>query len=167
MARWHIARRLKTIRPSYNRFKRAGNIWVSHIIPRWGVLPPDFIPWAPGIVVPSQALLRRLGCKTGRAFPPGWRRLGLRDRDDYSDGSGWGLSVMRCGNFWCIKNGGGVLVFDFASQPICTRNHIDAMYLAEAAKKFYPHRRSKKIAAWPFGPPVRWFSYRPSYATYI
>ena len=52
-----VAQRLAAAMPQYDFLRQHGSAYVCEIIPREGLLPPDFVPWAPGVVVASRTLL--------------------------------------------------------------------------------------------------------------
>jgi hypothetical protein len=90
----------------------------------------DFVPWAPGIAVASDYLLRAANYDPGSRRPPGWTQHSARLfrkllHRNY-------LTVSRCGEFWLVERQiEEVLVYRYGSLPIVTRNYQAAMRLAE------------------------------------
>ena len=90
-------------------------------------LKADFVPWAPGIVIASDYLLRSAGQNSTSGRPKGWRLQ--PSWGDYRKGS---LFVRKHGKFWMVEdNNQNVLVFTYGSMPVCTRTYEAAMWLAE------------------------------------
>lgn len=94
-------------------------------------LPADFVPWAPGVIVASDYLLRAAGYRPGSRCPSGWypaRQPGVVTKALYQNR----LKVRSCGKFWRIERAEcEVLAFPFGSLPVVTRTREAAMYLAE------------------------------------
>ena len=88
-------------------------------------LPNDFTPWAPGIVTPSDYLLRAVGSRLG-----GWEctNPGVYRKILYGNK----LLVRGCGEFWTIERQiETTLAYKFGPLPIFARTHDAAMQLAE------------------------------------
>ena len=116
-------------------------------------LKADFVPWAPGIVVASDYLLRTAESSNSRR-PPNWRKH--RRWGYFQKGA---LVVRKRGEFWFVESAGGyVLVFRYGTMPVCTRTHQPAMRLAQ---HFFV--RSQYIFEWlPLRPDgMRWVRSKP------
>jgi hypothetical protein len=93
-------------------------------------LPDDFVPWAPGIVVASDYLLRAAGSRPGLAPPEGWSPGQPDVFTKVMHGNR--LMVRGCGEFWTVeRETNEVLAFIFGSMPMFTRTCQAAMRLAE------------------------------------
>lgn len=100
---------------------------VADVIPRAAArLPPNYIPWAPGIVIASDHLLRAAGNNPN--FPVDWRRSSAQDSFKMTHGPN---IVRKRGDFWAIESKYRALVFSYGSMPICTRTLEQALSLAE------------------------------------
>jgi hypothetical protein len=104
-------------------------------------LPTDFVPWAPGIVLPSEYLLRAARQKCGRGSqhrPKGWSS---RPCNSFAKSVfGNFLKVSQCGQLWGIERDcNEALVFRFGSMPVFTQTSDDAMLLVE-----YCHPRARR-----------------------
>jgi hypothetical protein len=103
-------------------------------------LPAKFVPWAPGIVIASDDLL-----KVARHTPRlqhNWhrhRRYGYYERAK--------LIVRERSGFWFMECEHHVLVFRYGSMPICTRTHQAAIDLFE-----YILPQSQNVFERPLGP---------------
>ena len=92
-------------------------------------LPDDFVPWAPGVVIASDYLLRAAGYCSGSLPPDGWcsgrpgfTRVIFRNR----------LTIRECGEFWFIERETcEVLAHSYGSLPVFNRTYQAAMWLAE------------------------------------
>jgi hypothetical protein len=90
-------------------------------------LNADFVPWAPGIVIASDHLLRSAGHNPNSRRPPRWRKH--RRWGYFMKGA---LIVRKRGDFWFVEIAGpSVLVFRYGSMPVCTRTYQAAMRLAQ------------------------------------
>jgi hypothetical protein len=111
--------------------KEASQFQIAEIIERSDTdLRDDFVPWAPGMVVASDYLLRAAGHYPGACRPQGWSRQsdGLFRKPLHR----WYLTVSRCGEFWLIEREiEEVLVYHYGSLPVVTRSYQAAMRLAE------------------------------------
>jgi hypothetical protein len=128
----------------YQAFRRSLHPYVSEAILRDQTeLPPDFVAWAPGVVVASDHLLRAAGWRPGARRPPGWRKgKGLEDTF-FNDGE-FRLMVRGCGEFWTVERDSEiVLVFRFGFQPVFTRTVEGAMYLGEACRNSFRNSQPK------------------------
>ena len=118
-------------------------------------LKADFVPWAPGIVIASDYLLRTAGyTSTASHRPPRWRKH--RRWGYFRKGP---IVVRKRDEFWFVESAfGDVLVFRYGSMPICTRTHQAAMKLAEHYLK-----RSQYTFNWlPLQPDgLRWIKSKP------
>jgi hypothetical protein len=107
-------------------------------------LPDWFVPFARGVVIASNALLREAGHHNGMYRPRGWVNYHcdvFRWMIDWDPNNARWLLVRQCNNQglwtverWCKKrthgNADEVLVHQFASTPIFTRSYQAAMRLA-------------------------------------
>jgi hypothetical protein len=104
---------------------------VAEVIERSNTeLPDDFVPWAPGIVIASDYLLRAAGYHPGSRRPEGWSpgNPGVFTKVTYRNR----LTVRGCGEFWIIERETcEVLAYTYGSLPIVTRTYQAAMRLAE------------------------------------
>jgi hypothetical protein len=153
--------RLSKTMQSYEQFTMKGSIYVAEIIPRKGVLPADFVPWAPGIIVPSELLLRMAGCRSKSLRPRGWREIRCGSFCRKTNPQNY--LVNRCGDFWGIeRENSETLVFGFGAQPIFTRNKEDAVRLAEVCrtKTMSEYRPSLLL-------PMRWVPSEPNGAMWL
>jgi hypothetical protein len=157
-----VATRLAAAMPQYVFLEQCGSAYVSEIIPRHRLLPPNFVPWAPGVVVASQSLLDRCGCQADATAPHGWRRK--RPDEFHKKANPYNLYVARCGDFWGIeRENDWTLVFSFASMPVFTRTKEDAMRLAEACQTEWGNNRPQIRTV----PPVRWVPSEPGGIRYV
>jgi hypothetical protein len=104
-------------------------------------LPDGFMPLARGAVVPSDIVLRQVGCRPSSHRPPYWTHP-TPDLFEFSQGQ-WGLAVERVGNFWIAKRWeravrgfpapgpDEVPVFPFGSTPVCSRAYQPIMRVAQ------------------------------------
>jgi hypothetical protein len=93
-------------------------------------MPDDFVPWAPGIVIPSDYLLRAAEHRAGSRRPEGWS---LEKPDVFTKVMyGNRLMVRGCGKFWTAERElDEVLGFPFGPLPVFTRTDQAAMRLVE------------------------------------
>jgi len=101
---------------------------IGEVIPRENTQPKaDFVPWAPGVVIASDYLLRRSGHTPTSRRPPRWRKH--RRWGYFMKGA---LIVRKRSDFWFVEMAGAsVLVFRYGSMPVCTRTYQAAMRLAQ------------------------------------
>jgi hypothetical protein len=124
-----IAQRQNVLSQSWQTFLQDPPTYsIAEIIERENAqLKADFVPWAPGIVIASDYLLRIAGHRPTSRRPPKWhkhRRWGYFIK-------GY-LVVRKRGEFWFVETAeSDVLVFIYGSLPICTRTYQEAMRLAE------------------------------------
>ena len=126
----------------------SSKMYQSHLIDelidreKCGCFPDWFVPLAPGVMIAGDELLRQAGHHRGMHRPRGWSPFGsdyytkvirrYRNSPLLPDL----LAVRRCDKhkWWMIERRiaevNEVLVFDFASIPILTRNYASAMRLA-------------------------------------
>jgi hypothetical protein len=93
-------------------------------------MPDDFVPWAPGVVIASDYLLRAAGHRPGLRRPEGWSP----GKPDVFTKVMYGnrLMVRGCGEFWTAERElDEVLAFPFGPLPVFTRTSQAAMRLAE------------------------------------
>jgi hypothetical protein len=127
-----IAERQKTIAESWQSFlKYPLPIAIAEVVKRKKAkLPPDYLPWAPAVVIASDYLLRTAGHTSTSGRPTGWRLQ--RSSGDYK--KGWRSFVRKRGQYWMVEDDGlykCVLAFSFGSMPVCTRTPEAVMRLAE------------------------------------
>jgi len=147
-----VTERREAISRDLKAFQRdASPFLVEEVIARrrtW--LPDDLAPWAPGVVLASDYLLRASNYRQGARRPRGWlsRCKGgvfLKFPDDRSH-----LRVRQCGQFWTVERTvncvGEMLAYPYGPLPIFTRTYQAAMRLAE-----YCHRRPRGT-----GSSLRW-----------
>ena len=131
--RQRISDRSSTILRDWETFRREKfPVVVADVIERdQSGLPADFVPWAPGIVVASDYLLRAAGYRPGSSHPEGWYpsvERGVITKSMHRNR----LKVRPCGKFWRIERAEcEVLAFPFGSLPVVTRTKEAAMYLAD------------------------------------
>jgi hypothetical protein len=93
-------------------------------------LPSYFCPWAPGIVIAGDRLLRAAGYRPGTRGPGGWSE----GQPDVFTKVIYGnrLMVRGCGKLWTIeRENEETLAFNFGPVPMFTRTRQAAMRLAE------------------------------------
>jgi hypothetical protein len=94
-------------------------------------LPDDFVPWAPGVVVASDYLLRAASYRPGSGCPEAWypaAEPGVFTKAMHRNR----LKVHPCGEFWRIERAEcEVLAYSFGSLPVVTRTAEAAMRLGE------------------------------------
>jgi hypothetical protein len=140
---------------TYDEFRRTLSSYIAEAIERSKTeLPPDFVAWAPGIVVASDHLLRVANYRPGSPPPQGWC---LERPDVYTkvlrDNR---LMVRGCGEFWTVEREvHEILVFNYGSQPVFTRSYVEAMHMAE----FFHTNRCDPFPAFPH---LRWIPWTPS-----
>jgi hypothetical protein len=127
-----IDERRKTLSESWQSFlKDPLPISIAEVIQRAKAkLPPDYLPWAPAVVIASDYLLRTAGHTSTSGRPTGWRLQ--RSSGDYK--KGWWSFVRKRGQYWTVEGDSlykCVLVLSFGSMPVCTRTSEAAMRLAE------------------------------------
>jgi len=119
-----------------NFLKRPTTVLVAEVIERSKAMLPDwFAPWAPGIVVASDYLLRAAGYHLGSRRPKGW----IQERPDLFTKAKYGneLRVRKCGEFWTVERQNvQMLAFPFGPVPVFTRTPQAAMRLAEYCHPF-------------------------------
>jgi hypothetical protein len=137
---------------------------IADVIDRRKIGLPDwFVPFARGVAIASNALLREAGHRSGMYRPRGWLNYNVdmfRSMIDWDPNNARWLLVRQCAKqgLWTIErwrkkrthgNADEVLVHEFGSTPIFTRSYQAAMRLA-----MYCHEN---------GPPVglRWISACP------
>ena len=122
-------------------------------------IAPWFVPLARGMAVASHTLLRRVGYRPGKACPSGWWEQSpdyflLRIR------FGCFLMVRECDetNLWTVErlwaerrhvDDDEVLVHEFGSTPIVTRNPYSSMLLAVYCHENLPPNGLRWIKASP------------------
>ena len=127
-----IAERQNAVSKDWRRFLRQRLSYsIGKVVNRRKAkLPTDFVPWAPGIVMASDHLLRLAGYHSRSGRPKGWRLQPSRGeyRKDWPS-----LLVRNHGKFWTVEEylSESVLVFIYGSMPVCTRTYEEAMWLAE------------------------------------
>jgi hypothetical protein len=88
-------------------------------------LPDDFTPWAPGVVIPSDHLLRQIGPHSRdweSTHPDVYRKILHGNK----------LLVRGCGKLWTVERQiDTVLAYRFGPLPVFTRTPEAAMRLAE------------------------------------
>jgi len=111
--------------------ERPPTVLIAEVIERSKTdMPDDFVPWAPGIVIPSDYLLRAAGHRPGSRRPEGWSQ----GKPDVFTKRMYGnqLMVRGCGEFWTAERElNEVLGFPFGPLPVFTRTLQAAMRLAE------------------------------------
>ncbi len=111
--------------------ERPPTVLIAEVIERSKTdMPDDFVPWAPGIVIPSDYLLRAAGHRPGSRRPEGWS---LEKPDVFTKVMyGNRLMVRGCGKFWTAERElDEVLGFPFGPLPVFTRTDQAAMRLVE------------------------------------
>jgi hypothetical protein len=108
-------------------------------------MPGDYLPGAPGVIIPGEPVLSAAGYVAGSNRPREWRRL---SPGNYRKKVGKHvLMVRQCGGskseHWTVERldedcNLEALVFSFGSAPIFARNHQAAMRLAEHCHRCYP-----------------------------
>jgi hypothetical protein len=121
-----IDERLKTLSKSWHTFlKHPKHHCIGMVVEREKTnLPAKFVPWAPGIVIVSDYLLRVAGQAPYSEF---WRR---HPRHGYYYCKNTNLVVRERSGFWFMESGSDVVVFVYASMPVCTRTHREAINLS-------------------------------------
>jgi len=96
-----IAERQNELSKSWQSFlKQRSTYSIGKIVNRRNTkLPPNFVPWAPGIVMASDYLLRLAGYHSKSGRPKFWRLQPSRGR--YRKGL-W-LFVRNHGKFWTVE----------------------------------------------------------------
>jgi hypothetical protein len=127
-----IAERRSAVLKDWSPFlKCVSPFVVSTVIDRSKTnLPDDFVPWAPGVVVPSDYLLQAARYHPGSAPLVGWYpgELGAFIKAMHRNR----LKVQPCGEFWRIERAEcEVLAYTFGSLPVVTRTAEAAMRLAD------------------------------------
>jgi hypothetical protein len=93
-------------------------------------LPAWFAPWAPGVVIASDYLLKAAGHRPRSRRPEGWSEG--KNPDVFTKGMhGNQLMVRGCGEFWTVERFDEVLACPFGPLPVFTRTSHAAMRLAE------------------------------------
>src|SRR5262249_15684526 len=85
-----------------NFLMRPTTVLVAEVIERSEAMLPDwFAPWAPGIVVASDYLLRAAGYHPGARRPGGW----IKERPDLFTKVKYGneLITRKCSEFWTVQ----------------------------------------------------------------
>ena len=139
-----IVERRKAVAKGWQFFVRQSSPFrIEEIIERNKTeLPDDFVPWAPGIIIPSGYLLRAANYAPGSHRPKGWSRKcpGVFTKVMYGNC----MAVRQCGRFWTVeRQNDEVLAFTYGSLPVFTRTYQAAMRLAE-----YCHLPIPKEASW-------------------
>jgi hypothetical protein len=100
-------------------------------------LPHDFVPWAPGVVIPSEYLLMQIG--------PHSRDWQETNHDVYRKSLHRNkLMVRGCGNLWTVERQiDEVPAYKFGPLPVFTRTPEAAMRLAE-----YCHLPATEAVPW-------------------
>src|SRR4051812_3582771 len=113
-----IRGRQTAVSKDWGRFLRYPLLYFGRVVNRKNAnLPPDFVPWAPGIIMANDYLLRLAGYHPTSGRPKGWRLQ--PSRGDYEKGSS---IIRKRGKFWTVEAFDQyVLVFTYGSMPICTR----------------------------------------------
>lgn len=123
-------------------------------------LPDWFVPLARGVAIPTDHVLRKVGCRPGSHRPAYWTHP-TRDLFHLSQGQ-WGLTVEKIGQYWFAKRWergtprfpvekpDEVLVFPFASTPIVARTYQPVIRVAQHCRWNEPQ---------PFG--YKWVTIRP------
>ena len=126
-----ITERQKSLSRDWQSFLKHRHRSVANVAKRtWARLAPDFVPWAPAIVIASDYLLQSVGHTPTSGRPKGWRLQ--PSTGNYK--CGFELIVRKRGQYWTVEGNGlyqCVLVFNFGSMPVCTRTPEAAMRLAE------------------------------------
>ena len=104
-------------------------------------LPDDFAPWAPGVVIPSEHLLKQIA-PHGRDWQETnldvYRKILHRNK----------LCVRGCGKLWTVEREiDELLAYGFGPLPVFTRTPDAAMRLAE-----YCHLPTTKDEPWHASP---------------
>jgi hypothetical protein len=119
--------------------KRPSTVLIAEVIERSKTELPDcFVPWAPGVVIASDYLLRAAGHRPGSRRPDGWSPGKPDVFTKLIHGNR--LMVRGCGEFWTVeREGDEALGFPFGPLPVFTRSPEAAMRLAE-----YCHPRAQE-----------------------
>lgn len=121
-----ISERQRTIAKSWQNFLQSPlHQSIAVVVEREKTnLPANFVPWAPGIVIASDRLLRA----AGRAR--NWKLWGQHPTNGYYYIAQ--AIVRERSGFWFLEEQGSkVLVYLFGSMPICTRTRREAINLYE------------------------------------
>jgi hypothetical protein len=133
--------------PDWQKFLREFSRYViAVVLDRSDVkLPVCIVPFARGVGLASDALLRKVGHQDGMYRPRGWRKthcdIFVHDIGFDANGRAQWLTVRQCSNqgLWTIerfsearlyKSMDEMLVHQFGSTPIMTRSYQSAMRLA-------------------------------------
>jgi hypothetical protein len=126
-------------------------------------LPGWFVPFARGVAIASNDLLREAGHHNGMYRPRGWLNYKcdfFRWIIDWDPFNGSWLLVRQCNNqgLWTVErwrqkrphgNADEVLVHEFGSTPIFTRSYQAAMRLAMFCHETGPPAGLRSISACP------------------
>jgi hypothetical protein len=166
--RKEIAERRSSIEKGWNAFKTdASPFHVAEVIDRSATdLPDDFVPWAPGVVVTSEYLLRAAGYSPRARQPKGWKkeREGVYKKLLHN----YHLTVCKCGDLWIIERPiDTVLAYRYGSLPVVTRDRKAAMWLAEYCS--LPPSGEERYHGRPLGVarPLTWVGSTPSGIRYL
>jgi hypothetical protein len=135
-----IEERRNAILKRWQRFqKQPPTVLIAEVIERSKTELPDwFVPWAPGVVIASDYLLRAAGHRPGSRRPSGWSpgKPDVFTKVIYGNR----LMVRGCGEFWTVEREiDETLGFPFGPMPVFTRTSEGAMRLAE-----YCHPRAQE-----------------------
>ena len=134
-----IKERRALLLKSWPTFVREPPYLVAAVIDRDKTeLPNDFCPWARGLVIASDPLLRAAGYCPGTRGPSGWKEVqpDVFTKKVYGN---W-LMVRGCGELWSVeRENQEVLAFFFGPTPMFTRTRQAAFRLAE-----YCHPKPRK-----------------------
>jgi hypothetical protein len=142
-----IEERRNAILKCWQRFKeQPPTVLIAEVIERSKTdMPDDFAPWAPGVAIVSDYLLRAAGDGPGSRRPTGWSP----GKPDVFTKVVYGnrLMVRGCGEFWTPEREiDMVLAFPFGPLPVFTRTCQAAMRLAEYC---HPHPQQGEMSCFP------------------
>jgi hypothetical protein len=100
----------------------------------------DFCPWAPGLAIASDCLLRAAGHRPGIRGPGGWTETNPDVFTKVLYRNRLWVRGCGCGELWTVeRDNEEVLAFPFGPTPIYTRTRQAAMRLAD-----YCHPKPRK-----------------------
>jgi hypothetical protein len=115
------------------------------------VMPPNYFPYAPGVLLAGPRMLKLAGCKPRVSCPDGWER---RNPGVYRRYPGWNefdtLQVRQSGDWrtkrWAVERVDystgklrAALVFAIDNVPVWAQSRREAMFLAEFYRKDHAH----------------------------
>jgi hypothetical protein len=115
-------------------------------------LPSSYVPWAPGIVIASNSLLK--AARQASRYVDEFRKHPRFGYHYFAE-----IRIKERGGFWFIERGDKVLVFRFGSMPICTRKHSDAIRLFEHVFRQWGNSYEPPVGA--HGYNLRWVRKTP------